>query len=231
VTLNRCACCEFPNQNPELEAGVIRVKGRLRSCGKPPHSADLVALYGTLPGPQPQLYWDSQDGERRGPSPDPADGDFERALPPAEEALDVDVDTPDAERPADDDFSALLRAMQAVLLAEGATRAAAMLAPLMLLGSADLDAIGDKAPPAGNGPIVSDQGRLRLSEPAEQTRAAWRGVLSGQTEDLAACGTGTLDRWAAELVAALLGAPARADEVRRELRRRGVAAFGMLAAA
>jgi hypothetical protein len=64
------------------------------------------------------------------------------------------------------------------------------------------------------------------------TIGAWRAVLKGVSEDLSACGAQTLDRWAAELLATALGLPAgRVEELRRELRRRGVAAFGMLAQA
>jgi hypothetical protein len=61
---------------------------------------------------------------------------------------------------------------------------------------------------------------------------AWRGVLDGTGGDLAACGAATLDAWAAELVAAVLNAPSGAvPELRRALRRAGVAAFGLLAVA
>src|SRR6185295_5159534 len=61
---------------------------------------------------------------------------------------------------------------------------------------------------------------------------AWRGVLNGTASDLSACGAATLDSWAAELVAAALDMPSGAvNEVRRDLRRAGVAAFGLLAVA
>jgi hypothetical protein len=40
-----------------------------------------------------------------------------------------------------------------------------------------------------------------------------------------------LDEWAADLLARLLGAPARATGLRRDLRSRGVAAFGLVEAA
>jgi hypothetical protein len=57
-------------------------------------------------------------------------------------------------------------------------------------------------------------------------------VLDGSSADLSACGSTTLDVWGAELLDALLSIPReRADDLRRALRQRGVAAFGMLAAA
>jgi hypothetical protein len=55
-------------------------------------------------------------------------------------------------------------------------------------------------------------------------------VVRGKTTDLGACGAATLDTWAADLICALAGAPrSRAGDYRRELRRRGVAAFGLIA--
>ena len=59
--------------------------------------------------------------------------------------------------------------------------------------------------------------------------AAWRGILRGESEDYEACGSTTLDEWAASLVARVVGGAPRADGIRRELRRRGVAAFGLVA--
>ena len=60
---------------------------------------------------------------------------------------------------------------------------------------------------------------------------AWQGILRGESEDYAACGSATLDEWAADLVARVLGSAARAGSIRRDLRNRGVAAFGLVAAA
>jgi len=58
---------------------------------------------------------------------------------------------------------------------------------------------------------------------------AWRGLLSGEHSDLAACGDRPLDEWVAGLVGARFGHDAAATAgVRRALRKRGVAAFGML---
>ena len=62
-----------------------------------------------------------------------------------------------------------------------------------------------------------------------ETSAAWRRVLGGQSHDLSACGTTTLDSWSADLLAAALGqSPDKAKHLRRALRRLGVAAFGII---
>lgn len=60
---------------------------------------------------------------------------------------------------------------------------------------------------------------------------AWRAILRGQSDDYAACGAATLDEWAADTLARLMSAPSRASQLRRELRSRGVVAFGLVEAA
>jgi hypothetical protein len=57
---------------------------------------------------------------------------------------------------------------------------------------------------------------------------AWKGILRGESEDFSACEGLSLDEWTAEVAARLLGSPARAGGLRRDLRARGVAAFGLL---
>jgi hypothetical protein len=66
-------------------------------------------------------------------------------------------------------------------------------------------------------------------EHAAPQAVAWRGILRGESEDYEACGAASLDEWAADVVARVIGGAARADGIRRELRRRGVAAFGLVA--
>jgi len=56
---------------------------------------------------------------------------------------------------------------------------------------------------------------------------AWQGILRGKSEDFTMCTA--LDEWAADVVARVMGTPIRAEGIRRELRRRGVAAFGLVA--
>ena len=56
---------------------------------------------------------------------------------------------------------------------------------------------------------------------------AWQGILRGESEDFALCTA--LDEWAADVVARVMGSPARTEGIRRELRRLGVAAFGLVA--
>ena len=78
--------------------------------------------------------------------------------------------------------------------------------------------------------LARDEGQpLR---PAQVTREvhAWMSVLRGEATDLGACGSVPLDEWAAGIVAQAIGDATLAPAVRRELRARGVLAFGLLAA-
>jgi hypothetical protein len=75
----------------------------------------------------------------------------------------------------------------------------------------------------------ADAAALVTTALAEEAIArAWRAILNGESEDFAACGQKPLDEWASELVARLVSAPSRAAQLRRELRARGVAAFGLV---
>jgi hypothetical protein len=62
---------------------------------------------------------------------------------------------------------------------------------------------------------------------ADPVAVAWRAILHAESEDFTLCAT-TLDEWASTTLAAVLGAPAKATVLRRELRARGVAAFGLV---
>jgi hypothetical protein len=68
--------------------------------------------------------------------------------------------------------------------------------------------------------VVADPGAL-----------AWQGILRGESEDFGPCGAATLDEWASSVVARVVAGGGRAEAIRRELRSRGVAAFGFMAAA
>jgi hypothetical protein len=70
--------------------------------------------------------------------------------------------------------------------------------------------------------------RLTAALASDPTARAWRAIILSESDDFAACGAKTLDEWAADLVAQALTAPSKTEIVRRELRARGVAAFGLV---
>lgn len=132
-----------------------------------------------------------------------------------------------------DPFAAFIRALVEVALGAGATRAAALLPGFLEGASQDGSAFSDavRASMVSSGIALEHDGALSPSVVFAATSTAWRRVLRNESNDFSACGTSTLDAWAADLLKAFgVGGDGRVD-VRRELRRRGVAAFGMILAA
>jgi hypothetical protein len=93
---------------------------------------------------------------------------------------------------------------------------------------------GDACPDApqavvDGGLVEAGEGTFR--EGFARQRRAWSAVLRGESDDLEACGGATLDEFATEVVSRALGHPERALELRKEIRSRGIAAFGIIEAA
>lgn len=225
----RARASEFPNDNAELHRGAVWV--REEPCGplasirlatpEPPKVVELpepvAASSGDAGNHEPSLEAliletacaePSNDG-----TPSPAAVEARTTEPPP---------TPDA-------FTAFVHALVAVALADGAPRAAAALPALLEHGRLDIDALDDAALDAleAGGMIARTSEGPRPSEQLAAVCGAWRDVLRG-AGDFSACGPSTLNEFAAELLAAVLGAPKRAPALQAELRRHGVAAFGML---
>lgn len=66
-----------------------------------------------------------------------------------------------------------------------------------------------------------------VTETFRRAHAGWRAIIDGTSDDFTACGGTMLDEWTAELCARWLGSPEISPRVRRALRDRGVAAFGL----
>ena len=170
-----------------------------------------------------------------------------RGAPPslAELALDVGLDLEDdivieeleffdpPARTAVDPFAVFVSTLADVARASGDARAAALLPGLLCDGLLDSETISASAIDAlrDGGCIEQGDSGLEASRSLRTVASAWRRVLRGESDDISACGAATLDEWAADIVARVLGAPGRAALLRRELRSRGVAAFGLLDAA
>lgn len=127
-----------------------------------------------------------------------------------------------------DSYDAFVQALTAVAMATGASRAAALVATV-LDGSADLRGFPEEIRASLVRAGVVEASGSRVSEAFVATADAWRRVLRNESSDFSACGTATLDVWGADLLRSL-GTDGGID-VRKELRRRGVAAFGMRVAA
>jgi hypothetical protein len=121
-------------------------------------------------------------------------------------------------------------AVTEVALAHGPAETAGHIESLFTFGTLDPEALSETAQAAlFEGKILetTDDG-VRTTEAFASTRMAWQSILRGESGDLSACGESTLDSWTADVVARLIAHPDKTQSIRRDLRRRGIAAFGML---
>lgn len=90
-----------------------------------------------------------------------------------------------------------------------------------------LQTLSDVACEAGHTFAASEIGAALAGD---AVAVAWRAILNGESEDFSLCGT-PLDEWASAVLGRIISAPHKAASLRRELRARGVAAFGLVEAA
>jgi hypothetical protein len=147
------------------------------------------------------------------------------AAPPPPALVETSTSLPPA---SDDPFTVLVSTLADVAIGAGSPYVASLLPGLLLEGHLDHAMPADAALALAEADIA--RGTEVTATFIGQTRA-WRAMLAGTSDDFAACGNAMLDEWAAELLARLLGAPSKATALRRELRSRGVAAFGLVEAA
>jgi hypothetical protein len=212
---HRRPCAEFPNDNPSLHRGAVWFCAELRgeATFEAPAAPATTAEPATDPAPPVLEANDASDDieivEDLG-----FDGDIEdESVPPP--SCEVTTEAPEgpastASSPADDPFLTLVRVLEGVAASAGADPLA-LTALRTVLGQLRIDADAS-----------DDQQRMR------REALAWQGILRGESEDYSACGNAMLDEWCAALLAQVLGAPARADGLKRDLRRHGVAAFGLV---
>jgi hypothetical protein len=155
---------------------------------------------------------------------------------PAEEPTVIAAPEPQPvePEPGDDPFAEYVQAVVEVVLESGSTRAAAAIPGFLGGASADVEDFDRTAIDRLIAQGLAEQGAAGAIPSASfrTTIGVWQRVLRGEPADLSECGGAMLDQWTADFVATLLGAPAsRSDDLRRQLRRKGVAAFGMLARA
>jgi hypothetical protein len=222
---------EFPNDNAEISGGAIWIGAELTG----PARLEL-APYQPVKAEAFVLFFDDEEGELE------LDGPLELEMSTGSLSLTVHEPEPlhENERqhvePVNEiavatAFAHFEAALAAALMAQGASRAAALLPRLLRLEPLPADTVAKEV-----WLTLQSRGYLdsngRYSQKFRDLCTAWSAVLQGSSQDFAACGTTTLDRFGADLLAALLAVPAtRADELRRQLRKAGIAAFGVLHAA
>jgi hypothetical protein len=135
--------------------------------------------------------------------------------------------------PPASDFDRFVQSVVQVAMSRGESRTAAVLQQLLTQGAAlDLEfAEGARSALVERGFLVRTATKLRATARLETVLAGWRSALSGGEEGLQTFCDETLDEWASQLLGACLACePGETELLRRQLRKRGVAAFGMRAA-
>jgi hypothetical protein len=208
------ACSEFPNDNPALHLGSIWVAlaiGSPPGCELPVQGAEVQAA------PAAVAVW-GEGNDASGDQDNAPDDDAE----PIEIVDDLGFDEVESE----------IESMLTIGAGHAQAPAGEAVAadPFLTLVTVVKDvAVSFGADPSSAAQLDSLLGLQSSDEAVPPQALAWRGILRGESEDYEACGSASLDEWAADVVARVLGGATRADGIRRELRRRGVAAFGMVA--
>ena len=245
----RLVVSEFPNDNPELHDGLVWACPtpcapalptlRLRPSApvrvlRPEWEPRTDPCASLVPIAQPPGPLALPETRVSLPPPESTEVLAPRADASSEPAAAPEPEAPDFAPCAGDTpsgFEAFVGALSAILAERGATRAAANVGALLGLAKLSRDSFDAETRKALVARGVIDVRTARPTPEFSVVARAWRDVLDEAGGDLSACGEKTLDVFGAELLAALLGSRERTDELRRALRQRGVAAFGMLAAA
>lgn len=244
---------EFPNDNPELHEGVIWVC--LDVTGAPSAERHVVAQAEPEPEPEPIPEPEPEPiAVAEEPPPARASGIFMIADAPFEIELEADEDIvveemtpfedeaievvgselPPASATASDE-PAVEPIVEAVAEVAPAPAPAASDDPFMVFVNVLVDVAVEQGSPfvASQLPALLIDGTVVPGVDVDasllKTAHAWQGILRGTSEDWDAIGGAMLDDFAAELLARLLGASDRTQLLKRELRARGIAGFGLAA--
>ena len=197
-------CSEFPNDNPALYEAVVEavVPAAADSRGAPPEAAtDLLELENEL-----ELEPERCEAAPSTHTPDEPADPF-RSLAGVLDGVARDAG-------ATDDLAAALRGLLGLERFEAAA-----------LPESSVEAL------ASGMQLERTAGGVQRTEAFAQTVRAWQAILRGEDDDLSRCGAATLDEWTADLIARVIGNPVLAAQLRRDLRSKGVAAFGLVAEA
>lgn len=235
---------EFPNDNASISAGAIWVCEQLTGRAKP-----VLGPFMPVPNPSFVLCFEDDDDYVEAPvelvvtsggvtvavaDPQLSITSVLAEAPPPATAPELEQPAPSeaAAEPAEPAaFAQFEAALSGLLMSHGASRSAALLPRFLRLSPLPAEVLAKDVQLTLQSRGYLD-GHARYTAKYRELCHAWCAILRGDSQDFGACGTTTLDRFGADLLSALLALPAtRADELRRELRKAGIAAFGVLAAA
>ncbi len=238
---------EFPNDNPDLWSNraplaalaILLAEAELAEDEKEAERSDpnervdfpVVTVVAEEPAPV------EKEAERSDPN---ELHDFSEDDGPEVEVIEFDEadfavveneSIPPPPPPKPDLFQIFARTLIEVSLAAGAPGRAVEMLPAMLgiarLDATALDAATTDALVAADMLARAETGAITRSDTFVATAQAWRATILGEEADFSACTT-TLDEWSATLVATLANMPQQRESFRRDLRSRGIAAFGLL---
>jgi hypothetical protein len=236
----RARASEFPNDNAALHRGAVWVTHEpcagweAERLATPSPSDVTVPALAPAPAPAPALASAPAPAFALAPEPEPPPSPSppldEDEIEVVEELDPIDLDLASTH---DDPFATFIGTLVDVAIEAGCDKAAAIL-PALLDGGRVLPGVLPASVTEAlleSGMLAVTEGGLVGGEAFRKTASAWKAILRGDSEDFSSCGTRMLDEWAADLVACIVAAPAKTERLRRELRTRGVAAFGLVLAA
>lgn len=230
-------CSEFPNDNLDLHEGAVWVCLEVTGAAtwEPPRRQHAASVVAPEPVHEPEDAWSGDEAPA-----EPSPGQLEPVVVAVPEREAIVLAGPEG----DDEGPDCFEVVDEILLDDVVEEHADEPEPLRAEDPfADLVGIleGVARDAGANGEALATLrilvGRERRAEDASPERdrlreqaAAWQAILRGESEDFGTVGASTLDEWSALVLANALGQPQKTDLLRRELRRRGVAAFGVVAA-
>ena len=236
----RSLAAEFPNDNHVLHGGArwvcLEVTGPPVAIAPTPvlteaiPAARISGIVGLGETSRDDLDEDEEPIVVEELPPLPETATLEGIAPALELELDLDLNgltppTAIAPPPPDDPWVVFVSTLADAAIGAGSPHVASVLPALLVEGLLPpLPADVLKALAEANVVRGDEVDPLFLVK----TRA-WIGILRGTSDDFGACGNAMLDEWGADLLARLLGAPSRAEALKRDLRSRGIAAFGLAA--
>ena len=230
----RPGAAEFPHENGLVDRGALWIGDGLcgaerailsprvaaeRAGDAPPSSCEEQPVAAAAPVSREQ----SPNGATSPPQV--------TARPPAEPSPGPAASRSGTEAPpVDERVEQFVRTIAEVAVSHGAAEAAAHVESLLKFGTPaplELSTEAERALLEGNIVEATETG-FHATAWFTETSSAWQSILRGEPGNLAVCGESTLDSWTADLIARLVAKPGMASTIRRDLRRRGIAAFGML---
>src|SRR5689334_17471713 len=248
---------EFPHDNALIDRGALWIGSALcgvepavavRKSSKPRTIARIEALAPPmrtepiLPPPMPAAALPSDGARTADIAAETVVARLETVVPPAETAVprretivppapaaEAVTSSAEAVAPPDERIETFVRTISEVARAHGPAATAAHVESLFKFGiPAPLDLEPNARAALVDGNILeATDGPVHATAWFTRTSSAWQNMLRGDGGNLAECGESTLDGFAADLIARLVAKPDMAATIRRELRRRGIAAFRM----